>query len=211
MPIEPVMLVGAGGHARVVLDAWRVQGNSGSIAVFDDALEKAGFDWFGLTVRSPVVWNPGEFSSFHVAIGDNAARRRLWERGCQAGLRPRTIAHPASVVSNTARVGDGVFVAALAVLAPGALVGAGTIVNHGAIVDHDCNIGNFCHIAPGAVLGGNVRVGNSVLLGAGSTVLPGRNVGEGARVGAGAVVTCDVPPGETVIGIPARGLHKCGK
>lgn len=204
MPTKTIMLVGASGHARVVLDALFSQGESPAVVVFDDNTALKHMECMGYKIHTPVVWRAHEFAYLHVAIGQNEIRRRMYFEGHNAELQFLTIQHKHSLVSCHARVGGGVFVAAGAIVAPGAWVGDGVIVNHGAVIDHDCRVGDFSHVAPLAALGGGVRIGTCVLIGAGSVVLPGREVGDGAIIGAGAVVTHDVPARTSVMGVPAR-------
>jgi sugar O-acyltransferase (sialic acid O-acetyltransferase NeuD family) len=203
---SPVLIVGAGGHARVVVDALVAAQPDIAVFVRDDRAALEGVPLLGRPVRTPIAWNDPGADSFHVAIGHNATRRRFFEEGMRQGRRPQTVCHPAATVSRFAEIGAGTFVAAGAVVAPGAVIGAGVILNHGAVVDHDCAVGGFSHVAPGAALGGGVRVGMEVLVGAGAVILPGRSVGDGAVIGAGAVVSRDVPAGATVAGIPARSF-----
>ena len=192
MPTERLFLVGAGGHAKVVLEALRASHPGIAVRVLDQSADRKSL--LGLAVeRMPAALS----GAVHIAIGDNAARARVGQSVSQLF----TVIHPAAMVSPTARVEDGVFAAALCVIGPEARVGRGAIVNHGAIVDHDCVVDEWSHIAPNATLGGGVSVGRSVLIGAGATVLPGVRIGDRAIVGAGAVVLADVAPGVTVSGI----------
>lgn len=204
MHIESLLLVGAGGHARVVFDALRAAGAELPVVVRDDNLRLEGGQFLDISVRTPVDWVIDGLGVFHVAIGANAVRERCQQQGCQHGMRARVIVHPRGIVSPWARIGDGSFVAAGGVVAPLASVGTGVIVNHGAVVDHDCTVADFVHLAPNSTLGADVTIGRRVLIGAGAIVLPGRRVGDDALVGAGAVVSRDVAPGTTVVGIPAR-------
>lgn len=203
MPTDGLLLIGAGGHARVVYDAWRLLNPKRASLVFDESPLLNDTRFFDLRVQMAWPKMPAEVGSFHVAIGHNLTRRRFFADAEVLGATVETIVHPGAHVSVHTVLGGGCFVAAGAVLAPLARLGRGCIVNHAASVDHDCLIGDFCHIAPGANLCGGVYVGDEVFIGAGAVVLPGRRIGTGAIVGAGAVVVQDVANGSIVMGVPA--------
>lgn len=204
MLIDRCLLFGAGGHAKVVLEALRMMRPEARVEVRDDDPAKHGVKILGHAVSTPCLQGDIGDVDIHVAIGVNDARRRLALASRQAGASLFSIVHPAACLSPSATMGHGVFVAAMAVIGAESRIDEGVIVNHGAIVDHDCRIGAWTHVAPRAVLGGGVRIGAGVLLGSGCIVLPGLEIGEGATVGAGAVVTRSVPPGITIMGVPAK-------
>lgn len=208
MPTEHWTVIGAGGHARVVMDALqRERGDTDSLAFADDDASLHGRLMLGRPVLGAVseVARPGVH--FHVAVGVNRIREMLYQRMLDAGGLPFLVVHPAACVSQHSTLGEASFVAASAVVAPMATIGAGVIVNHSAVVDHDCIVGDFAHIAPGATLAGGVTVGRRALIGAGANVLPGVVIGEGAVIGAGAVVTADIPSEVMAVGVPARILR----
>ncbi|HEX5277398.1 MAG TPA: acetyltransferase [Fluviicoccus sp.] len=203
-PDSPLWLVGAGGHARVVADAVLCGSPSRTLGVRDDNAARQGSSLLpGLPISGGTAdVQPGEVC--HVAIGDNAVRRRLTLALLDRGAAVASVMHPAACVSAHADIGEGSFVAAQAVVGPAAVVGRGVILNHGAVIDHDCRVGDWCHVAPNATLGGGVRLGERVLVGAGATILPGLTIGDGAVIGAGAVVTTNIPDDVVAKGCPAR-------
>jgi sugar O-acyltransferase (sialic acid O-acetyltransferase NeuD family) len=209
MPIEEWVVVGAGGHARVVMDALLSMDRPDSNISFvyaDDDEKLHGQSLLGRVVTGSVSSVAREGKRFHVAIGSNAIREKVFLHLLKEKCLPFSAIHVASIISKYATVNDGVFVAAKAVLAPLSIIETGVIVNHGAVIDHDCIVGEFSHIAPGVTLAGGSRIGKNVLVGAGANVLPGIHIGDDAIVGAGAVVTKDVPPSFMVAGIPAKKI-----
>jgi len=205
---DRIFLIGAGGHGLVVLDALVCSGQDPDMISFlDENDARVGETTFGHLIGRLDDRIDLSKHRFHVCVGNNRSRQRIHERLAASGCRPQTVVHPASSVAVSAEIGAGVFVAARAVLAPAARVQAGTIVNHGAIIDHECLVSEFCHVGPAVTLGGNVTLGMRVLAGAGATILPGTRIGDDATVGAGAVVTADVPPRSTFVGVPARQIR----
>lgn len=199
---EPLIIVGAGGHARVVLAALSDSPVAGWVT--PDHPPGAVLD--GVPVLGGDALLTSRSEPAHAAIGDNARRRAVVER---AGPRAwRAIVSPHAIILGPVEIGEGAFIGARAVLQPGVRIGRHAIVNTGAIVEHDGAVGDFAHIAPGAVLAGGVSVGEGALVGAGAVVTPGVAIGRDAVVGAGAVVVRDVADGVTVVGNPARPVER---
>lgn len=199
-----MLLFGAGGHARVVADAYLSKPDALRLLASDrnDSL-CVGELLAGVPLIRLSSLN-GDYGSVHVAIGDNASREK--ESHALGMDRLVSVLHPDSTASRHARVEPGCFVAAQAVVAPGATLARGVIVNHAAVVDHDCVVGAFVHIASCAVLGGGSRIGSRVLLGSGSVVLPGVSICDDAVIGAGAVVCRTITQAGTYAGVPARRI-----
>ncbi len=207
MPTDlPILVFGAGGHAKVVVDAILASGPA-ELVIVDDASRTAGRLLLGIPI-CVLSDSIGNCTRFHVAIGDNGTRQRKSAEIVVAGLRPFTVVHTEARVSPSATVGEGAFLAACCVLGPDVAVETGVVINHGAVVDHDCAVGEFAHVAPNVTLGGGVMVGRLTMVGAGATVLPGVRIGERCVVGAGAVVRRDVADGATVVGVPAREVRR---
>lgn len=193
-------MIGAGGHAKVVVEACLAAGWS-VLGTADDDPDRTVF---GLPhLGSPEGLSPDPGVRAVLAVGSNAARRELARR-LNGRLEWASVVHPAAVVSPRARIGEGVVVFAGAVVQADTVVGRHVILNTGCRVDHDNELGDFCHVAPGAVLAGTVRLGEGVFVGAGAVAVPNRTLGAWCTVGAGGVVTRDTEPGLTYVGVPAR-------
>jgi UDP-perosamine 4-acetyltransferase len=191
---RPWILLGAGGHAKVVLGLAHAL-SLRVIGVCDPSLASAGdTSWRGIPVlgddRALALQDPRGVALLngigHVPGG--TARQRIHDKLSADGFEFPALVHPGAVVDGTATLSEGVQVMAGAVVQADVSIGAGTIVNTGARVDHDCRIGRHVHIAPGAVLCGGVDVGDLAFLAASCTVLPLVRVGGSAIVAAGAVL-----------------------
>jgi sugar O-acyltransferase (sialic acid O-acetyltransferase NeuD family) len=207
MSTDPLMIMGAGGHAKVVADAVLAAAPDAAPVVADANAELAGRVLLGSLVVQPAAQAMQVSTQFHVAIGSNTVREDITQRCIEAGMRARSVIHPSASVSPFATVAAGSFVAAHAVVGPAAVVGQGCIINHGAVVDHDCVVGDFSHIAPNATLGGGVQIGKRVLIGAGATILPKVLVGDDCIVGAGAVARGNLRSGGVYVGVPAMCIN----
>ena len=190
---ERLFVFGAGGHAKVVIDAARRQGCE-VLAVFDDDPTRAGKP----LMDCPIIGGRAAWPAWHaafpaaagiVAVGDNPARLALAGWLSAQGAVLASVVHPAAIVASSATIGAGCLLMPGAVVNAEVCIGDQVIVNSGAIVEHDCRIGDGAHLAPGSVLCGGVSVGEGTLVGAGAVILPGVAVGAGLLVKAGAVVS----------------------
>lgn len=199
-----IHLIGAGGHGKVVLDALLESGvEPDAVRVRDGRPDREGEAFLNVIIDTPEIDEVLVGQDVHITVGDAAVRARLFVQAQAVGARVRTILHPAAQVSRFATLGDGAFIAAMAVVGPSVVLGRSVIVNHGAVVDHDCRVGDFSHVAPQAALGGGVRIGARCLIGAGAVVLPGVVIGDDVILGAGAVAARDIASNQTWTGVPA--------
>lgn len=208
------MILGGGGHARMLIDALESSGGAVPCALLDADESLWGKEVLGVPVVGgdemlPELVGRG-VSAFAVGVGstsDNRPRRRLFELGLSCGLSPLTIRHPSAICSRWAEIGAGAQILPGAVVNAGASLGRNVIVNSGAIVEHDCVVGDHAHVATGARLASTVRVGVGAHIGAGATVRQCLTIGDWAVVGAGAAVVRDVTAESVVAGVPARELR----
>lgn len=207
---EKLVVFGAGGHAKVVIDMIEQQGNYEIAGLLDDDPKHMGKRFFGYPVLGTRDDLPALFSArlrhAIVTIGDNASRAAVAAHLDQQGWRFASAVHPRASIGRGVTVGPGSVVMAGCVVNADAYLGAQVIVNTGATVDHDCRIEDVVHIAPGCHLCGGVSVGQGSLVGAGTIVIPGVRIGCKAIVGAGSTVIHDIADGVRVSGSPARAL-----
>ena len=202
-----VLLVGAGGHARVCLEALLDDPRHdviGAVSGDGTALAEFGIRLLGMDADVDQVARTFAVDQVFVAIGDNAARSAVTHRCDADGLVTATAVSRFAMVSRSAVLHDGVALLPGSVVNAATVIGRGSIVNTNASVDHDCRIGEFVHVAPGVAIAGGVTVGSGTLIGIGARVLPNVTIGARAVVGAGALVLSDVPDGAMVTGMPAR-------
>ncbi len=202
-----LLIWGAGGHGKVVLDTARSTGKFELIVFLDEDTQRASRKYCECSLVGGVE-SLHRFvgSAFIIAVGDNRARARCFESALRNGLLPVALIHATAVVSPSASIGRGTVVMPRAVINANTVIGENCIINSGAIIEHDCIIGADSHISPGAILGGGVHVGRMSHVGIGAIVLPCGIVGEETVVGAGAVVLKQAPSHCTVVGVPAKEI-----
>jgi sugar O-acyltransferase (sialic acid O-acetyltransferase NeuD family) len=203
-----IVIVGAGGHGRVVLDILRSQGCDNVIGFLDanEALhgtEVAGIPVLGHLNLLPKLKQKGLAGAI-VAIGDNRVRRSYARKLAAAGLELVNAVHPSAVVSRTASVGRNIVIAPGAIVCTDARIADSVILNTAATIDHECEIGEAAHVCPGVRLAGRVSVGEGAMIGIGAAVLPCLRIGDYAVIGGGALLRRDVPAHATAVGVPAR-------
>jgi sugar O-acyltransferase (sialic acid O-acetyltransferase NeuD family) len=206
--------LGAGGHAKVVIEVLRAAGDWEVAGLLDSDAGLWKHEVVGVLVLGGddlldgLVAGGLRFAFIGVGmVGDPSARRRLFESVLASGLEVATAVHPAATLSPSAVIGSGATIMAGAIINAEARLGEDVIVNTGAVVEHDCRIGNHVHLAPGAIIGGGVEIGEGTHVGLGARVIQGIRIGSGALVAAGAVVVRDLPDAARVAGVPARQMR----
>lgn len=196
--MKTLVIIGAGGHGRVVADIARLSGYKEIYFLDDDVKNSLACG----KIEEFLKYIPD--SLFFVAIGNNAVRERFFKEIKGKGGIIVNLVHPSAVIANDVNWGRGIAVMAGAVINTGAKIGDGCIINTASSVDHDCKIGKFVHISVGAHLAGTVEVGERTFVGAGATVINNINVVSDCIIGAGAVVVKDIEIKGTYMGVPAR-------
>jgi len=211
-----VLLIGAGGHCKVVLDLLQ-QSKDYQAAGIIDKKTRVGEKVLGV----PVAGTDADLLKFFKkgikycfiavgSVGDPSLRAKLFDLGCKAGFSFPNLVHPKAIISSHASLGEGNYIAPGAIINAGARIGDHCIINTGVIIEHDCSVGDFVHIASGAVLSGNVSVGKNTHLGTGVSVIQGIKIGSNSVVGAGSVVVKDIASGVIAFGNPCKFIKKNG-
>jgi UDP-perosamine 4-acetyltransferase len=208
------LIIGAGGHGKVVLDILKSGDQYRPIGFVDADPKLTGTRVCGLPVFGAIhllsrLIREHRIGAAIIAIGDNRARASYAKAVDDARIPLINAIHKSAVLSPTAILGRNVVVAANAVICTETKVGDFSIINTAATVDHECELGIAVHICPGAHLAGRVRLDDNAFVGLGANVIQCLRIGSGAIIGAGAVVLSDIPAGATAVGVPAR-LIKSG-
>jgi sugar O-acyltransferase (sialic acid O-acetyltransferase NeuD family) len=207
----PLIVIGAGGHAKGLIDILHRQqrqiigctginkGLNGTEVMREKVIgvDEDIYDYAPREIR---------LVNGLVSIGTSNRRKEIFELYSKAGYIFETLIHPSAVVSEEVGFAQGVLVMAGAVIMPGVHVAKNVLINMSATIDHDCNIGAHVHIAPGAVICGAVSIGSGAFIGAGAVLIQGVTIGRDAVIGAGAVVTKDVPAKQRMVGVPVRRI-----
>lgn len=207
-----VVGLGAGGHARVVVDIARRLPDVEVVGLLDPDSTR----WGTLHAGVPILGGDDLLGTLAVdgafvgigGVSSNAGRRRACARVRAAGLALVSLVHPSAVVGADVCFGEGVTVMGGVVINPSVVLGEGVIVNTGAVVEHDCRLEAYAHLCPRSVIGGGVVVGEEAFVGIGATVIQAVRIGARAVVGAGAVVVRDVDDDTLVVGCPARAVRR---
>lgn len=207
----PVVVLGGGGHAKVLIEILEMQ----KTKILGISLKQSDEV---PTTHYPVIGNdedvvkrirPDDVLLVNAvgSVRQPYVRQSIFEIFRSKGYRFATLIHPSAIVARNCSIGEGAQIMAGAVIQPGARIGHNVIVNTRASIDHDTVIGDHTHVATGAVIAGNVRVSDCALIGAGATVIQNIKIGKESLIAAGSVVVRDVQQKTTVMGVPAREVQ----
>ena len=209
-----IVIVGAGGHGKVVLDILQYNRDNHLAGFIDDARRSKGkiidgIPVIGSTAALGKLIVRNHIEGAIVAIGDNHTRARVYARLKILGITLVNALHPGAILARDVKVGEGVVIASGAKINTGTKIGNNVIINTGVIIDHDNNIEDDVHISPGVKLSGNVTIKKYSHVGLGVKVVSRITIGENVTVGGGAVVLEDIPANTVAVGVPAKVIkHK---
>ena len=200
---DKLIIIGAGGHGKVVADVALSMNRYEEVCFLDDSTQ-------GEILGLPVVGKSEDYikwvdeAEFFVAIGNSKVRELFQEKLIEMNAEIATLVHKSAVIGTNVRIGEGTVVMAGAVINADTNIGNGVIVNTSCSIDHDNVIEDYCHISVGSHLAGTVKVGKHTMIGAGATVINNISICEECMIGAGAVVVKDIAAAGTYIGVPAE-------
>jgi sugar O-acyltransferase (sialic acid O-acetyltransferase NeuD family) len=204
-----LIVVGTGGLAREFTSAFA--GDAGGVRIVGysstNQTEHAEFGLPGTLFQGDISPQRVGTANVVIAIGDPAVRQAIHERLKALGFVFPSLVHPSSVVSDRARLEEGVVVSPQCVVSPHVTLKALSYLNFCCGIGHDATVGRYVQINPGSQLGGFSVVGDATLIGSGSTILQNVTIGTRATVASGSVVFSEVPDGATVMGNPARRMR----
>lgn len=206
--MKKLLIIGAGGHGKVIADTATLLNQWSEIAFLDDRYPEvkqiSNLSIIGKFAQAKNFLN--DFTYAIVAIGDNQKRLQLSKACQQWGFILPSLIHPSAFVSSDVVIDIGSVIFAQVAINAGVKIGMASIINTGAVIEHDCCLGNGVHISPNAALAGGVTVGDESWIGLGANVIQKISIGSQVKVGAGSVIIRDIQDQVTVVGIPAKEI-----
>ena len=212
--MENILILGAGGHAKVIVDIVELQSKYNLVGIIDQNLAEKepllGYLLLGKEEDLAKLIKEHTIRGIIIAIGDNFIRSkaaaRLKENYPELSF-PSTI-HPKTVIARDVKIEEGAVIMAGVSVNPGSTLGNFCILNTNAILDHDSSMGDFSSLAPGVTVGGDCKIGSYSAIGIGATLLHGIQVGEHSVIGAASLVNKAIPSYTVAYGLPAKEIRK---
>lgn len=202
--MKNVIIIGAGGHAKVITDIIVKCGDS-VVGFLDSIRTEANFLGYPILGKE-ADWKSYSDCYFIIAIGNSKVREKIYKNLKTA--KWYTAIHPnASISSIGAKIGFGTVIMSNAVINTDTIIGKHCIINSSSTVEHDNNLSDFVHVSVGAKLAGHVTVGKHTWIGVGSTIINDISVCDNCMIGAGAVVIRNIKKSGTYVGVPAKFIH----
>lgn len=203
---EKLIIIGAGGHGKVIADIAKLNGYK-EIYFLDDDINKHKIGEYQIIGTSKDIDKYKEKYDFIVGIGNNKIRKKFSLKLNERKIKQPSLIHPSAVIDQTVNIGQGTVVMSNVVINADSKIGNGCIINTSSSIDHDCLISNYTHISPGVHIAGTVSIGECSWVGIGATVKNNVYIGSDCIIGAGSVVIDNLLEPGTYIGVPARRIH----
>lgn len=194
--MKAIYIYGSSGHGLVVADIARACGYEDVIFIDDGDNEYPTFEEIQKDKNIPIAFG----------IGSNRTRAKLFDKVKNIGFEIATLIHPSSIISTSAKIGEGTVVMPNVVVNAKAIICDGVILNTSCVIEHECFIGDFVHISPNVTLAGNVKIGKFTHVGIGSNVIQGVSIGQNVIVGGGSMVIRNIEDNQKVAGVPAKAI-----
>ncbi len=201
---DSVNIIGAGGHARPVIQLLQHLGCFIG-GVYDQSYDPAVKERILQVEIKGAFPDKSDDQKLVLAIGDNDQRRMVFEIH-RAAILKDSIVHPAALIEPSSQIGQANVIFARAYLSSMANIGDNNIINAGAIIEHESIIGSHCHVSVGAIVCGRVKIGDNCFIGAGAVIRDKISITDHVIIGAGAVVVNDIMEAGTYVGNPAKKL-----
>jgi len=213
--MKKIVLLGAGGHASVVLNILKQHDDIDIIGFTDlnyPVLKNyKGHRILGTDEKLSEIYKNKQATYAFISLGstgNNQLRKKLFNIIIDLGYKSINIIDQNSVIAKDVKLGTANLISSGVNINPDVVIGNNNIINTGTIIEHGCEIGDHVHLAPGSILAGNVKVGNLSHIGLGARVIEGINIGKNCLIGAGAVIIEDVPDNSVVVGVPGEIIKK---
>ena len=213
MDKKRIVLIGGGGHCKVVISILKKLDNFEITGIVDNYKVGAlisGIKVIGTDDDLKNIYKSGVHYAL-VTVGsikDNTRRYKLFNMARKIGYNFPVIISPEAVVDKSVRVDEGTVIMPGCIINIDSSIGKNCIINTGAIIEHDCKIGDHCHIAPGVHISGEVNIGELSFVGIGATIIQGIKIGKNVTIGAGSVVIKDIPNNVIAVGNPAKIIKR---
>lgn len=204
---KKIIIIGAGGHGKVVADIAKLNGYKEIVFLDDDTSKQTNGNYKIIGTTQDIEKYKGAYD-FFVAIGNNKIREKLTNELRKMNITQTVLIHPTAVIDETVLLEEGIVVMANAVVNADTRLSRGVIINTSATVDHDCIINEFTHICPGVHIAGTVNIGKGVWVGIGSTLINNIDICDEVIIGAGSVVIKKIEEKGTYVGNPVRRISK---
>jgi sugar O-acyltransferase (sialic acid O-acetyltransferase NeuD family) len=211
--MRQALVIGTGGHCRVLLSLLIACGKHEVMGIIDLAEPRVGELIMGFPVIGSItsldVYQMRANLDVFLAIGDIAQRRICWQKVCDLGLALPNLISPQAIVDPHAHLGDANVVCARAFIGPEAVLGDNNLINTAAVLEHEVRVGSHCHLASSSTVAGRSQIGDSCFVGAGATLINHVEVAADIIIGAGSTVVCNITNPGVYVGTPARkvGSH----